>query len=53
MDVNEFSQSLKTLWEQKPGAVVLLILGFFVFVFIVVDTWRHKHRRRRHRSGPS
>jgi len=49
MDFDEISQSLKTLWEQKPGAVVLLVLGFFVFVFLVVDTWRHKRRRRRPR----
>ena len=38
---------LRDLWEAKPGAVVLLVLGFVVFVFFVVDTWRHrKHRRK-------
>jgi hypothetical protein len=49
MDFEEFSQSVKVLWEQKPGAVVLLILGFLVFLFLVIDAWRHK-KRRRHRE---
>jgi len=46
MDFEELSQNLKVLWEQKPGAVVLLILGFLVFLFLVIDAWRHKQRRR-------
>jgi hypothetical protein len=41
--------SLRDLWEAKPGAVVLLVLGIVIFVFLVVDTWRHRkqHRKRR------
>ncbi len=49
MDFEEISQSIRALWEQKPGAVLLLILGFLVFVFLVVDTWIHKQRRRKAR----
>jgi hypothetical protein len=49
MDLDELWRSLRQLWETKPGAIVLLILGFVVFLFIVVDTWKHKKRRRRPR----
>ena len=41
---------LEQLWEYKPGALVLLVLGFIVFIFLVVDAWRHKGGRRRHRQ---
>jgi hypothetical protein len=47
MDLNDISRSFQELWEAKPGAVVLLILGFVVFVFLVLDAWRHKRRRKR------
>ena len=47
MDLPELSKGVRTLWEQKPGAVVLLILGFLIFVFLVVDAWRHKHPHKR------
>jgi hypothetical protein len=47
MDLMEISSSFQQLWETKPGAVVLMVLGFVVFVFLVVDTWRHKRRRKR------
>ncbi len=40
---------LEQLWQNRPGAMVLLALGFLVFVFLVVDAWRHKRRRRRPR----
>ena len=52
MDLPEIWKSLQGLWEQKPGAVVLLILGFFVFVYLVVDAWRHKHKRKRRKWRP-
>jgi hypothetical protein len=39
---------LQQLWENKPGALILLLVGFLVFVFFVVDTWRHRKHRRRH-----
>jgi hypothetical protein len=49
MDSNEIFRSLRLLWENKPVAVLLLVMGFFVFVFLVVDAWRHKRRRKRPR----
>ena len=49
MPSHDLASSLQTLWETKPGALVLLVLGFVVFVFLVVDAWRHKrHRKKRH-----
>ncbi len=39
---------LQLLWERKPAAVVLFVLGFIVFLFLVVDTWRHRKHRKRH-----
>ncbi len=47
VDLDGIVKGFQVLWENKPGAVVLLILGIFVFLFLVVDAWRHKHRRRR------
>ena len=44
----EVFQNLQQLWENKPGALVLLVLGFVVFVFLVVDTWRHRKKFKRH-----
>jgi hypothetical protein len=49
MEFQQLVRSCQALWEEKPGAVVLLFLGFLVFVFLVVDTWRHKRRRRKSR----
>ena len=46
MQSNDLSTSLQQLWDNKPGAVVLLILGFVVFIFLVVDAWRHKRRKK-------
>jgi hypothetical protein len=50
MDAMELGRNLQELWQNKPGVMVLLAVGFIVFLFLVVDTWRHKHRRRR--RGP-
>lgn len=47
MDSSDIARSFQQLWENKPGAVVLLVLGFVVFVFLVVDAWRHKRRRHK------
>jgi len=47
MDLHEVTSSIQQLWENKPGVVVLLILGFVVFVFLVVDAWRHKRRHHK------
>jgi hypothetical protein len=49
MDLSAIGSSVSELWEKKPGAVMLLVLGFAVFVFVVVDAWRHKRRRKRPR----
>lgn len=45
--MEQLARSVQELWDNKPGAVVLLALGFLVFVYLVVDTWRHKRRRKR------
>ncbi len=47
MDLNEVFRSFHQLWNDRPGAVVLLVVGFALFILLVVDTWRHKRRRRR------
>jgi hypothetical protein len=47
MDFDEIAKSFQQLWENRPGAVILLLLGFIGVVFLVVDTWRHKRRRKR------
>ena len=47
--VAEVAKSFQQLWENKPGALVLLLLGFVVFLFLVVDAWRHKRRSKRPR----
>jgi len=49
MDFYEVFHNFRLLWENKPGAVILLVLGFVVFVFLVVDTRRHKRHRKRPR----
>ena len=47
MDFEDIARSIQQLWDNKPGSVILLILGFVIFVFLVVDTWRHKRRHKR------
>jgi hypothetical protein len=47
--MDEFTRSLQSLWQNKPGVVILLAVGFVVFVYLVVDAWRHKRRRKRPR----
>ncbi|SPE59217.1 hypothetical protein SBV1_3030015 [Verrucomicrobia bacterium] len=49
MNSSEIARSFEQLWDKKPGAVVLLVLGFVVFIFLVVDAWRHKRRRHKPR----
>jgi hypothetical protein len=44
MHSSDLAHSIQQLWDSKPGAVLLLVLGFVVFVFLVVDAWRHKRR---------
>lgn len=49
MDFSEVLKGFLELWQNKPGAVLLLLLGFIVFVFVVVDTWRHRRYRKKPR----
>ena len=49
MDLFEMSRSVQVLWENEPGTVLLLSLGFLVFVFLVVDAWYLKRRRKKRR----
>jgi hypothetical protein len=44
---SDLASGIQQLWERKPGAVILLVLGFVVFVFLVVDAWRHKRHKKR------
>ena len=47
MDFGELVREFEQLWEARPGAVVLLMLGFAVFVLVVIDARRRKRRRKR------
>jgi hypothetical protein len=47
MDFYELTRSCQQLWENRPGAVILLLVGLVVFIFLVIDTWRHKRRRKK------
>lgn len=46
MNWSQLTNGIKQIWENKPGVVVLLVLGFLVFVFIVFDARRHRQRNR-------
>jgi len=48
MDLSEIARNVQSLWDNKPGIVILLGLGFVVFLFLVVDAWQHKRRKKRH-----
>lgn len=43
----DIASDFARIWENRPGVVILLGLGFLIFLFVVVDAWRHKHRKRR------
>jgi hypothetical protein len=49
MGFYEVSRDIRSLWENRPEALVLLAVGFVVFLYLVVDAWRHKRRRKRRR----
>jgi len=49
MDFQELWRNFQEIWENKPGILVLLVLGFLVFVFLVVDARRHKRRSKKPR----
>ena len=46
MNWAQLTNGVKQIWENKPGVILLLIMGFLVFVFIVVDTRRHRRRQK-------
>lgn len=50
MNWSQLTSGVKQIWENKPGVIILLVLGFVVFVFIVIDT--HKHRQRKKNRHP-
>jgi hypothetical protein len=47
MENDGFGASLRQIWENQPGIILLLAVGFVVFVVLVVDAWRHKRRKPR------
>jgi hypothetical protein len=46
MNWSQLTSGVRQIWENKPGVVVLLAIGFLVFVFIVIDAWRHRKRHK-------
>ena len=46
MDLSQLMNGIKQIWENRPGVILLVALGFLVFVYIVVDAWRHKQRHK-------
>jgi hypothetical protein len=46
MNWSQLTNGVKQIWENDPGVVVLLALGFLVFLFIVLDARRHRQRNK-------
>jgi hypothetical protein len=44
MNWSQLTSGVKQIWENRPGVVVLLGIGFLVFVVIVIDAWRHRRK---------
>jgi len=44
MNWSQLTNGVQQIWENRPGVIVLLGLGFVVFVIIVFDARRHKKR---------
>jgi hypothetical protein len=49
MNLDGLASGIQQIWEEKPGACILMGLGIVVFVFLVGDTWRHRRRRKKSR----
>jgi len=49
MNWSALQESFQQVWQNKPGLIVLLGVGFVVFVLIVVDVRLHKKRKRKER----
>jgi hypothetical protein len=46
MNWAQLTNGIKAIWENKPGVVVLVLLGFVVFIVVVWDTRRHRQRQK-------
>jgi len=46
---NSARDSALEIWDNKPGAFILLIVGFILFILLALDTWRHRRHRKRQR----
>ena len=49
MDLSEIARDLGQLWDEKPGTMVLLVVGGVGSLFLFIDTWRHRRHRKRPR----
>jgi hypothetical protein len=50
MNWPQLTSGVKAIWENRPGIIYLLLLGFAVFIYLVLDARRHKKRDAR--KGP-
>ena len=46
MNWSQLTNGVKQIWENRPGVVVLLGVGFLVFIFIVIDARRHRQKNK-------
>jgi len=46
MNWSQLTAGVKQIWENRPGVVVLLGIGFLVFIFIVIDARRHRQKNK-------
>lgn len=46
MNWSQLTSGIKQIWENKPGVLVLLGLGFIVFVIVVLDARAHRKRTK-------
>jgi hypothetical protein len=46
MNWSQLTNGVKQIWENRPGVVVLLGIGFLVFIFIVIDARRHRKKTK-------
>jgi hypothetical protein len=47
MNWGQLSNGVKQIWDNNPGVIVLIILGFVVFLVIVLDA---RHHRQKHKG---
>jgi hypothetical protein len=40
------TNGVKQIWDNNPGVIVLIALGFVVFIFIVYDARRHRQKHK-------